>query len=45
MLRGGADDARLAGEIRAAIENKPARHGFMEEIGDREVRRMNEIGG
>ena len=36
---------RLLEALRSAIYQKPARHGFGETIGDREVRRMNEIGG
>lgn len=45
MMRGGADDATIEAAIRDSIEHKPVRHGFLEDIGDREVRRMNEIGG
>ena len=45
LLREGADDAALLEALRAAISRKPSRHGFLEEIGDREERRMNEIGG
>lgn len=45
MLRGGADDEALRAALRDAMEKKPGRHGFEEPIGDREVRRMNEIGG
>lgn len=45
LLRSGADDALLLETLRSAIYQKPARHGFGETIGDREVRRMNEIGG
>lgn len=45
MLRGGADDDTLYAALVRAIDKKPKRHGFEEEIGDREVRRMNEIGG
>ena len=45
LLREGADDAALLEALRAAIARKPSRHGFLEEIGDREERRMNEIGG
>lgn len=45
MLRGGADDAKLLSVLEEAIRRKPTRHGFEENIGDREVRRMNEIGG
>ena len=45
LLREGADDAVLLEALRAAIARKPSRHGFLEEIGDREERRMNEIGG
>ena len=45
LLREGADDEALLEALRAAIARKPSRHGFLEEIGDREERRMNEIGG
>ncbi len=45
LLRGSADDAALADAIRRAVAEKPARHAFDEELGDREARRMNEIGG
>ena len=45
LLRGGADDGALLEALGAAIAAKPKRHGFLEEVGDREVRRMNEIGG
>lgn len=45
MLRAGATDDELLGAIRGAIEKKPQRHGFKEDIGDCEARRMNEIGG
>ena len=45
LLRGGADDEKIAEELKKAIANKPRRHGFLDEIGDRESRRMNEIGG
>lgn len=45
LLRGGAPDDALLEALRAAIAKKPTRHGFLEEIGDREERRMNEIGG
>ena len=45
LLREGADDDALLEALRAAIARKPSRHGFLEEIGDREERRMNEIGG
>ena len=45
MMRGGADDAQIEVAIRDSIEHKPVRHGFLEDIGDRENRRMNEIGG
>lgn len=45
LLRSGAQDAALAEALRTAIEQKPQRHGFREEIGDREARRMNQIGG
>ena len=45
LLRGGINDEALLEALRAAVAAKPRRHGFMDEIGDREVRRMNEIGG
>lgn len=45
MMRGGADDDALLEALSGAIARKPRRHGFEEDIGDREVRRMNEIGG
>lgn len=45
MMRGGADDGALLEALAGAIAKKPKRHGFEEDIGDREVRRMNEIGG
>lgn len=45
MMRGGADDEALLCALSEAIAKKPRRHGFEEDIGDREVRRMNEIGG
>lgn len=45
MLRGGADDTQLETALREAIANKPRRHEFHQEIGDRETRRMNEVGG
>lgn len=45
LLRTGATDEQLLRAIREAIAQKPQRHGFKEAVGDREVRRMNEIGG
>lgn len=45
LLRTGATDEQLLSAIREAIDQKPKRHGFKEAVGDREVRRMNEIGG
>lgn len=45
MLRGGASDEELLDVLKHAILRKPTRHGFEENISDREVRRMNEIGG
>jgi cyclic pyranopterin phosphate synthase len=45
LLRGGVSDAALTRTLRAAIAQKPERHGFGEAIGDRESRRMNAIGG
>lgn len=45
MLRAGAADGELLSAMREAIYKKPQRHGFQNEIDDREVRRMNEIGG
>lgn len=45
LLRSGASDDALRQSLAGAIAAKPARHGFGENIGDREARRMNEIGG
>ncbi len=45
MLRGGATDEAIAEALKTAIEHKPQRHGFREDIADRDTRRMNEIGG
>ena len=45
LLRSGASDAEIAAAMAAAIAEKPARHNFREQFGDREARRMNEIGG
>lgn len=45
LLRGGASDDALRQTIRDAIWQKPARHGFSEDIDDRETRGMNQIGG
>ncbi|MGN1019393.1 MAG: GTP 3',8-cyclase MoaA [Aristaeellaceae bacterium] len=45
MLRGGAGDEEITSAMREAIARKPARHGFLENVADRESRRMNEIGG
>ena len=45
MLRDGIGDEALKDTLRGAIERKPERHGFREEVADREGRRMNEIGG
>lgn len=45
MLRSGIDDTQLKEVLRTAIERKPERHGFREAVEDREMRRMNEIGG
>ena len=45
MLRGGATDAELEQAILAAVLRKPERHGFGEKLDDRELRRMNQIGG
>ena len=45
LLRGGMDDESLREAIRTAILSKPGHHGFSENISDREVRRMNQIGG
>lgn len=45
LLRSGADDDAIRDAIRAAILRKPVSHGFSEDIDDREVRRMNQIGG
>jgi len=45
MLRNGASDEALLEAIRDAILRKPVHHGFSEDIDDREIRRMNQIGG
>lgn len=45
LLRGGADDGALTEALSRAILQKPRRHGFEEEAADRELRRMNQIGG
>lgn len=45
LLRNGVEDEALRSALQEAIEKKPRRHGFLEDISDREVRRMNEIGG
>lgn len=45
MLRQGADDREILDAVRRAIEEKPARHAFFEEISDHEARSMNAIGG
>lgn len=45
MLRSGAGDAAITAAMREAIARKPSRHGFLEDVADREIRRMNEIGG
>lgn len=45
LLRGGASDDALRQAIREAVWQKPARHGFSEDIDDRETRGMNQIGG
>lgn len=45
MLRGGAGDEEITAAMREAIARKPARHGFLEDVADRENRRVNEIGG
>ncbi len=45
LLRGGVTDAALEEALREAIARKPRRHGFGQEIDDREERRMNAIGG
>lgn len=45
LLRGGAGDQELLEAIREAILHKPQHHGFLENIDDREDRRMNQIGG
>ena len=45
MLRSGASEEALKAAIRDAILRKPVHHGFSEDIDDREVRRMNQIGG
>ena len=45
LLREGISEAELEAALREAIAHKPKRHGFTEDIEDREIRRMNEIGG
>ena len=45
LLRGGAGEEELAAALSQAIMQKPKRHGFDGEAEDREVKRMNEIGG
>ena len=45
LMRGGCGDEALTDAIRQAIRNKPRRHGFADDIDDRESRRMNRIGG
>lgn len=45
LLRGGITDEALTAAMREAIDKKPLRHGFLENVADREERRMNEIGG
>lgn len=45
LLREGISEAELETALREAIARKPKRHGFTEDIDDREIRRMNEIGG
>lgn len=44
LLRSGLPDAAIADAMRAAIENKPACHGFGQ-TDAADARRMNEIGG
>lgn len=45
LLREGADDETLLRALREAIAAKPERHGFSQDVEDRELRTMNEIGG
>lgn len=45
LLRSGTPDEELQRAIREAVWQKPARHGFSEDIDDRETRPMNRIGG
>lgn len=45
LLRGGVSDVQLEEALREAIARKPRRHGFGQEIDDREERRMHAIGG
>ena len=45
MLRQGADDAAIRDAMMRAIQDKPARHAFYENISDHEMRGMNAIGG
>ena len=45
LLRGKYTNAAITAAIADALQRKPARHAFYEDIRDREQRRMNEIGG
>ncbi len=45
MLRNGSDDKEITERIREAILKKPESHGFYGQVPDREIRRMNQIGG
>ncbi len=45
LLRGGADDGKLKAAVAGAALQKPEGHFFGEEDPEREVKRMNEIGG
>ena len=45
MMRAGCTDEELSEALRQEILRKPPRHGFTENITDREARKMNEIGG
>ncbi|MCR5303316.1 MAG: GTP 3',8-cyclase MoaA [Lachnospiraceae bacterium] len=45
LLRNDTDDDEIRTAIQNAIYNKPERHGFLDNVNDREVRCMNSIGG
>ena len=45
LLRGGRDDAAIAGEIEKALRQKPKAHGFGSVDAHADVRSMHQIGG